>query len=364
MTRRERMLAAVRHEPVDRVPFSTYNLYPDSPDHANDPSYAPLLDLVRRKAGVYCKCGLRGKDASLWPTTEATERAADGHVVRTRVIPTPKGDLGSVSVQPPGQPAYTTEHFIKSDEDIERCLSLPLEPSQYDASPAAAMLHTVGEAGLVLVGFSDPMYTAAALFDFNDFAVRCVTDIAPVKRLIDWLFERIQDDTRRLLDACEGLGVGFLTSGPELCTPPMMPPRLFGELVTPYQKRLIGMIHGAGFFAGVHCHGRVRDVFDEIVKTGADFLEPIEPPPQGDIALADLREKAEGRLCLVGHIQDQDLHRAPKGAMTKRVEEIARVVEGGTGYIMAPTCTPFLHPATDTYTRNYEEWIEAADRLL
>ena len=44
--------------------------------------------------------------------------------------------------------------------------------------------------------------------------------------------------------------------------------------------------------------------------------------------------------------------------------QIARVARGRTGYICMPTATPFQFPPTETFVRNYTEWIEAADRLL
>ncbi len=123
------------------------------------------------------------------------------------------------------------------------------------------------------------------------------------------------------------------------------------------------MIHHAGLYAGIHCHGRVREVLPEIMAAGTDLLEPIEPPEQGNIALTELMQQAEGKLCLVGYIQDQEFYTARPGDMTRRVEEIARVVNGRTGYVMTPTCTPFEHPCSETYRRNYLEWLEAAEAL-
>lgn len=66
----------------------------------------------------------------------------------------------------------------------------------------------------------------------------------------------------------------------------------------------------------------------------------------------------------MGYIQDQEFHTAKPGEMTRRVEDIARVVDGRTGYIMTPTCTPFERPCTDVFRRNYLEWLEAAARIL
>ena len=124
------------------------------------------------------------------------------------------------------------------------------------------------------------------------------------------------------------------------------------------------MIHDAGFLASIHCHGRVRDVIGEVMRTGADVLEPVEPPDQGDMTLTELVAAAEGQLCLMGYIQDQEFHLAEPGTMERHVEEIARVVGDRSGYVMTPTCTPFQHPATATFQRNYEEWVRAAARLL
>jgi uroporphyrinogen-III decarboxylase len=368
------MLAAMRGEAVDRVPFATYNLHPyrGSP-HQRDGSYRELLDLVVEKAGMLCKCGVRvvipdtvgnGRRAVPSATEEVTVERTEERTVTTRTLHTPKGDLVSVTTTPHGQPSYVTEPFLKTDEDIERYMSLPFTPPQYDISEAVAFYEELGDRGLVYVNYSDPMYAAGSLFDFEDFTVRCAVDPGPVKRLVDHLFEQIVEQTRSLVAACAGYGFLFYTAGPEVATPPMMAPRTFQTFVTPYQTKLIEIIHDAGQIAAIHCHGRVRAVLDELVKTGADVLEPIEPPDQGDISLAELLARVGDRLCLMGHIQDQEFYTVPPGTMTQRVADIARLVNGRSRYVMTPTCTPFQHPANEVYLRNYAEWINAADRLL
>jgi hypothetical protein len=101
-----------------------------------------------------------------------------------------------------------------------------------------------------------------------------------------------------------------------------------------------------------------------MLKTGADLLEPIEPPDQGNIKLAELMLQAKGRISLMGYLQDQDFYTAPPGRMTRKVEDIARVVNGRTGYILSPTGTPFERPCPEIYARNYMEWLDAADRIF
>ena len=161
-----------------------------------------------------------------------------------------------------------------------------------------------------------------------------------------------------------GLPVNFYSGGPEVATPPLMAPRLFTRFVTPYQKKIVGILHKHGFLAGIHCHGRVRLVLDDLLEIGMDTLEPIEPPNQGDITLRELLKKVAGRICLMGHIQDQDFYRLPPGGMRQKVREIAETGAPTDRYIMTPTCTPFQSPVSAGYAAAYAEWIEAATELL
>ena len=367
MTRKEHMLAAIRREPIDHVPFTTYNFHPcmDAP-HTKDPGYAELLKLVWEKAGMLCKT----QPSRSWPDADpgwARSREVkeeDGHRIETVTQPTPKGDLRQVTVTPPGQPGMVTEHLIKTDEDIARWMSLPLNAPEFDNSNLIEHERQLDGRGLLYVSYPDPMHSVAALFDFQDFAVRCIVQPETLRPMIDRVFEQSKEHVRRLCDACAGMEVLFYSGGPEIATPPMLPPKVFHEFVTPYHRAMVGMFHDAGHLACIHCHGRVRLVLDEFLAIGLDAIEPIEPPPQGDIPLDELLARCEGRMTVIGHIQDQEFHTMPEGTMRRHVEEIAAVAKGRTGYIMSPTCTPFQFPPTDTWLRNYAEWINAADELL
>jgi len=369
LTRKGRMLAAIRREAVDRCPHATYNIHPYGDNkHMRDTSYAEILNQIRASGGVAVKAGPAGVGTAFSRPVEgavesSTETDGDKYTVTT-TIHSPKGDLTSVMLSYIGRPGMVVKHFIESDDDIEKYLSLPYEPPVLDLSGARSLYEAIGDRGIVLLCFDEPMYHIASLFHFEDFCVRTLVDLPAVNRMVAWAAERALENMKLLVAACGDLDCVFHASGPELCTPPMIPPSVFAALVTPYLRQMVDAAHQAGKPAAIHCHGRVRQVFEEIVKTGADMLEPIEPTPQGDIDLAELMELATGRIALMGHVQDQDFYTAPPGYMTKWVEHIAGIVNGRTGYIMSPTCTPFDLPCTDTYRRNYMEWLTAADRIL
>ena len=372
--RKGRLWAALRRKPVDRVPYATYNLHPYGgvrdvlPPHAQEPTYAELLERVRARAGAFIKTGHGGVGEGLTRArpelTEQRIEGTGGARTRTTVLHTPKGDLTRITRIPENKPGMTVKPLVTSPEEMEKYMSIPYEAPDFNAANVRAVYESAGDRALVSVGFAEPMYATANVLDFEDFCVRCITDLPLMLRWIDWAQERCLANLRLAVKACRGMDLVFHTGGPEVCTPPMMPPALFSKLVTPYLAQLNAVIHEGGFAAGVHCHGRVREVLPEIIRAGTDFLEPIEPPDQGNITLAELMEQASGRLCLMGYIQDQEFYTAPPGMMTRRVEEIARVVGGRTGYIMSPTCTPFEFPCSDTYRRNYAEWLDAAERIL
>jgi uroporphyrinogen-III decarboxylase len=374
MTRKARLWAAVRHKPVDRVPYATYNLHPyagldgAAPQHVKDPTYAELLDRVRARAGAFIKTGHGGVGEGLTRVKEGLieqriEGAGDART-RTSILHTPKGDLTRVTRVPENKPGMTVKPFVTCPEEMEKYMSIPYEAPVFNVANVRALYESAGDRALLCVGFAEPMYATANVLDFEDFCVRCITDLPLMLRWIDWAQERCLANLRLTVKACRGMDLLFHTGGPEVCTPPMMPPALFPKLVTPYLTQLNDVIHEAGFTAAVHCHGRVREVLPEIIRAGTDFLEPIEPPDQGNIGLAELMAQAAGHLCLMGHIQDQEFYTAPPGFMTRRVEEIAAVVRGRSGYIMSPTCTPFEFPCSETYRRNYAEWLDAAERIL
>ena len=336
--------------------------------HTKEPTYAPLLNRVRDHAGAFIKSGHGGIGEALTRAREdivenRIEGAGDARM-RTTIIHTPKGDLTRITRIPENKPGMVVKALVTSEEEMEKYMSIPYEEPIFNIANVRAIYEAAGDRALISVGFAESMYAVANVLDFEDFCIRCITDLPQVIRWIEWAHERCIANLRLTTKACRGMDLLFHTAGPEVCTPPMMPPALFSKLVTPYLTRLNEVIHDAGFAAGVHCHGRVREVLPEIIRAGTDLLEPIEPPDQGDITLAELMEQSAGRICLMGHIQDQEFYTAPPGLMTRRVEEIARVVDGRTGYIMSPTCTPFEFPCSETYARNYAEWLDAAERIL
>lgn len=365
MTPQQRMLAAIRGEPLDRLAAATYNCHGFAwGQHAACAEYGPILAAVRRTgAGMLCKVSA-GRSGGL-PAPKSTRTVQGGEAVTTEVLQTPAGPLRRVVRQPPGQPSRCVEPYVKSDADIERLLSLKPRPVRWRLDGLLAKCSDIGTDGVPYLGYADPFASVITLFDQEDLLVRVHTELDAIVALIDSAFARTEEELTSLLDALAPAGaeVLFYTGGPEYATPPLMPPEVFARVVTPYHSRLTALIRRRGFPVSLHCHGRIRQVLGEILKCGFDVLEPIEPPPQGDIDLAGLRAAAGETMSLMGYVQDQDLYTATPEQIREHVASIVATVGAGSRHVATPTCTPFQFPPTPAYVANYVAFLEAAAEL-
>ena len=142
--------------------------------------------------------------------------------------------------------------------------------------------------------------------------------------------------------------------GPEYASPPYLPPALFAEYVTEYVKPMVDCIHRHGGYARIHSHGRLKDILDLICATGCDALDPIEPPDQGDVELAYVRERYGRQLVLFGNLEATDLENLPTPAFEKKVRQALKEGPGGRGFVLMPSACPYGRKLSALTLANYE----------
>jgi uroporphyrinogen decarboxylase len=109
-------------------------------------------------------------------------------------------------------------------------------------------------------------------------------------------------------------------------------------MVTPYDARIVAIIHRYGGIVNYHTHGKLSDILAEIVKIGVDVMSPIETGLRGDVTLAEVKARAGDRVCLKGNLDDMAfLAQAPPQEVRAAAEAcIARAAANG-GYILSGT---------------------------
>jgi uroporphyrinogen-III decarboxylase len=246
---------------------------------------------------------------------------------------------------------------------VEAFLTVPDDAfvERIDIAPLAAEEARLGDRGIVMVDTEDPLCAAAALMAMEDYTVLAFTEPALFHRLLEKMARRIQPRTAEVSRLFPGRL--WRIYGPEYASEPYLPPRLFTEYVVRYVAPMIRDIHAYGGYARVHCHGRVKNILDMIARMEADALDPIEPPPQGDVTLREVRERHGRQLVLFGNLEVADIEMLPTPQFAERVK---RALEEGTagegrGFVLLPSASPYGRTLTPVTLPNYETMVRLVE---
>jgi len=366
MSSRRRLLTVLRGGQPDRVPVTLYEHSPLNDDWPNhEPSYAPLLELERRCGDSFVRapvddCPIFLGDPNL--VSGSQERHSDGTVVNSTEIDTPKGRLRAVSRRDPGMMTnWQVEPLIKSDQDIERVLSMPDLPAEVNVRRIRELEARVGDEGLLCFSVGDAIGHVGGLFDFEDFVLRCYQDDGPIRALLDKAQALVLRAIRKI--GAEVAGAAFRLWGPEYCGRPLMNPHLyFPRYVIEQDKEATEAIHASNNFSVIHCHGKLRDLLDMIAEIGADALEPIETLPMttADVTLVEVKQRLGHKMCLMGAVQAHTLETGTPQQVRQQVREAVHAAADGGGFVLLPTSAPFMVPLDPRCLANLEAMYLAA----
>jgi len=367
MTRRERLLAVLQGKPTDRVPVLTGHFNEWANDwKAREPSYRNLVRFCRERCDGILSWGPRAVNETAPGTSSAAARLdqrtsslPDGGTERTDILHMQRGTLTRRTRQVPGAAtAWQVEHYLKTIGDIEMLLSVPEEPIRFDASGFDQADRAMGDAGLVLGETPDALCVAAEMFDFGTYTIMAMTETELFTQLLERFHRRVMDRLDAMLAAGPVRWIRIF--GPEYASPPFLPPELFDRYVVPYVGKMISRIHEAGTYARIHCHGRVRDILPKLVAMGADATDPVEPPPDGDVTLAEAKEIVGGRLAIFGNLELKDLETLSRDevvALTRRT--LDEGMPGGR-FALQPTAEPITVPLNPKLEENWMAYIDTA----
>lgn len=365
MQSRERLLAALRCETPDRVPVTLYEhtIYNDG--WANrEPSYAPLLALEAEHGDSFVRAPIDVpvflEDPNSVHGTE--EQHADGSVVRTVEVQTPRGTLKAVSRRDPGQMTYwQIKPLLETDQDIRAFLSIPETPAEVNVERLVELEKRVGEKGVLLFSLGDAIGHVVGLFDFEEFVLRATSDDGPILDLLDKAQEQVLRAIRTI--GREVKDAAFRLWGPEYCGAPLMnPKKFFPRYVLHRDKEATEAIHATGNFSIIHAHGRLDAILDMIAEIGADALEPLEtlPLPTADVTLADVKKRIGSKMCLMGAVQAVTLECGTPEDVRQQVREAIEAGSAGGGFVLLPTAAPFMVPLTEQVLANAQAMYQAA----
>jgi hypothetical protein len=105
-------------------------------------------------------------------------------------------------------------------------------------------------------------------------------------------------------------------------------------------------------------------VLERFVKMGVDVLNPIEPPPMGDITLPEAFARVGDRMGLEGTIETHDLMTSTPEHIRALVRE-AMAAGKGRRFILGP-CSGYMETPqpSDGYIQNLLAYLDEAARRV
>ena len=374
MTRRDRLMATLRGEPVDRPAVNFYEISAgrrnaDDPDEFNvysDPSWQPLIHLAEEQTDL-----IRMRGPLLKPAPDncrddffCDETCVEDGSRFTRTIVTVGGKaLTSLSRRDRDvDTVWRTEHLLKDVNDVKAYLELPDGVHHYepDMTDLLDEEERIGDRGVVMIDSSDPICVAAELFSMADFMIMALTEQTLFHRLLEKVADSLHARTRQIAKAVPGRL--WRICGPEYATEPYLPPHLFEEYVVRYTQPMVESIQAEGGFVRLHCHGRIRSALPHMAAMHVDGIDPIEPPPQGDVELADVRREYGRDMVLFGNLEVSQIE-------VMEPHDFEEVVAGslrdgtagqGRGFVLMPSASPYGRTITPRTLANYETMVRLA----
>ncbi len=374
MTRRERLLATLRGEPVDRPPVSFYEIggqkhNPDDPSPYNiysSPDWRPVLELAETETDLIRMVG---------PRQQPTPDNCRGEFFRTDTWEDDNSRFSRTTLTVAGRTmtamsrrdrdvntVWTTEHLLKDIDDVKAYLQLPDAVFDYDVdvSGMVAAEKELGDAGIVMVNTGDPICAASPLFSMADYTVFALTEPELFHALLEKHACAIHARCGQV--AREFPGRLWRICGSEYASEPYLPPRLYEEYVVRYTGPMVRMIQQHAGFARIHSHGRLRGILSLIAGMEPAGLDPIEPPPQGDMRLLEVREQIGHNTTLFGNLEASDIETlAPADFATKVKRALAEGTAGeGRGFVLMPSACPYGRRLAPNVLANYQTMVRLA----
>jgi hypothetical protein len=363
MNPRDRLLSTLRGQKADRVPLVLESFHYPSVDDETDPTKREILDRVHPHLHYFHPVPAPVNRYLVTPPQRIRQLGREqknGDTVTTSEIDTPKGPLNvAVSTNPTTRTVWTIKYPCESLEDIDKIRSIPWEtPPNLKPPDLSALPANFQKRGIVRTSVSCPMVCVAGMMPYEYFLELCATHFDLLVELTEICCQRILQVLDVVLtdENVEYLWMG----GCEWLTPPMGSPRQYEILVQQYEKQIIDRAHAAGALCHVHCHGNVRSTIELAADRGADFFEPMEPPPDGDITMAEAKALVGDRMALGGNLEARIL----ENGRPDQVETAARsAFEGGKERMVLQTTAGMYSPMTSPIIANYHRMIDVWEEL-
>lgn len=367
MTNKERLLTAASFKEADRVPIELLI----GPKTQALPGCQRIAEFVNEEADNFIGI-TAGIDWGFFGISskyheEIEEDVPGEYRILRRIHSTAGGDFTAITkhyyphLNNPD--FYWIKHYISTLDELNQLIDaprglLPASPDIYDEE-----VKRIGEKGVPILGILHPLGALVRNATIEEVYVWLATEAERIHQFLEVTNNQVIEAIQAM--GAAGMNPWFKTVAHEMLVPPWLGRRQFDEFVFPYDKKVNDEIHRIGGRLRAHCHGSIIQFLERMSEMGIDSIEPLEPPPYGDVDLAEAKRLVGDRMLLSGNIPSQAFLSMSRDEVKERVKKAISAAAGGGGFTLRATSTsagvdPYLDPVMlKKVVENVEAYIEA-----
>lgn len=317
------MLAAINHQPVDRVPtdiWATGEIWKKLGDQFGSDMLAKLhIDSFNGIGADYI-----GPPLPQMPVGETINYWN----IRTKPVPHKGG-------------VYDEQYFypLATAQTIDDLVAYSWPTADwFDYSGMKARARQARKDRAVSCGYMAPFYFHNLLRGLEQSLVDPLIDPEFTHALVGRISDFFYDHHRRMFEVCDGLiDVAQVTDDLGSQTGPLISVELYQEFYAPHHQRFINLCHEFGIKVFHHDDGSCRPFLPLLVEMGIDILNPVQWTCPG-MDMEELKAAFGTRVCFHGAVENQRI--LPFGTPEEVRAEVRHCIDAlasdHTGYILAP----------------------------
>lgn len=322
MNSRERMLAAINRQPLDRFPtdiWCTPEVQAKLRAHFGNTNFRAALHL---DGFMVFEPAYIGPPLPRLPEGESIDHWG----IRSRTM-----DYGSGVYSETAEPALAHARTL---DDLRRHPWPKAEWFDFSAMPA--LLRKARKTHLTQCGYMAPFYFHNLLRGLEQSLLDPLEDPDFAHALIGSISDFFLAYHRAMFEACDGLiDVTQVTDDLGSQTGPLISPALYREFYKPHHARMINLAHEFGIKVMHHDDGSCRVFLPELVDMGINILNPVQWNCPG-MDTIELKREFGDRICFHGGIENQRI--LPFGTPEDVRAEVRHCIDtlgcDDTGYIV------------------------------
>jgi len=212
-------------------------------------------------------------------------------------------------------------------------------------------------------GGSEPFYVYTYLRGQEQAYMDLALNPDLVHYCLDKIFDFCYEDTRRIYEQIpDAVTFSYISEdfgGQENL---LFSPQVIREHFLPGMKRMVDLAHEAGVYAFCHSDGAIREIIPDMIEAGIDILNPIQWRCKG-MDRKMLKKDFGDKVIFHGGVDNQ--HTLAFGSVEDVQEEIAyniQVLGEGGGYILAPCHNIQVISPPENIVAMYEAGYEYGQR--